>query len=207
MAASDTELFFELTNSVFVQSVEAPNQIAAPVLYADDLKPILLKFLRRISPTEVEVVGLTGVTAQMAIGTPAGTPTVITSATSGIVDANGFLPISLPLNIAAVQTALGTSREIQSTVEFRVIFGSNPQRFQTTITVRQRLITGTLADPAPPAVALSLEEANSLFVPRDGSGSGGAPICASFLMVDEDNTTLVYRVVLRAGELHVAPLQ
>lgn len=194
------ELFFELTNSVFVQSVESPNQIAGPVFYADDVKPILLKILRRTSPGGVEVVDLTGITVQIAIGAPASSPTVYTSATSGTVDASGFLPISLPLNVAAVQTALGTAGAINPTMEFRVVGADGPERYQTSCTLRQRLITGTLADPAAPLIATSLEEVRAIMVPRDGSGTEYP--CSSFIMVDEDDATKQYRVVLRAGELH-----
>lgn len=202
MAASDTELFFELTGSAFVQSAEAPNIIANPLFYHGDIKPILLKLLRRISPTQVEVVDLTGVTVQMAVGTPAVSPTVITSATSGIVDSNGFLPIDLPFNVAAVATALGTSYEINPYIELRVLFGSNPQRYQTKCTLRQRLITDTLADPTPPGVAVTLEEVLALCVPRDGTNAEFP--CSEFLMIDSV-TGDHKRVVLENGELHVVP--
>ncbi len=203
MAASDTDLYFELTASVFVQSDLAPNVIQSPLFYADDVKPIRLKLLRRTAPNAVEVVDLTGVTVQMAIGTPAVSPTVITSATSGSVDADGFLPIDLPFNVLAVATALGTSLEIYPTVEFRAVFGSSPQRYQSKCTLRQRLITGTLVDVAPPAVATSLEEVLALCVPRDGSNADSP--CASFIMLGEDDG-LSYRIVIRAGEMHVEPI-
>lgn len=199
------ELFFDLVNSQFVQAVDTPNQIAAPVFYADDIKPLLLKLVRRTSPSAVEVVDLTGVSVQMAIGTPAVSPTVITSATSGTVDAAGFLPISLPFNVAAVATALGTSPVINPTVELRVVSGSSPERYQTTCTLRQRLITGTLADPEAPLVATSLQEVQALMVPRDGSNAD-AP-CSSFIMVDENDTSKLYRLVLRDGILHPEALQ
>lgn len=205
MSASDTELFFELTNSVFVQSVDSPNQINPPLFYADDVKPIKLKLLRRLTAQTVEVVDLTGVSVQVAIGTPATAPTVFTSATAGTVDGEGFLPITLPFNVAAVQTALGTSREINATMEFRVVTGATPQRYQVSVPIRQRLITGTTQDPAPPLIATSIEEVLSLCVPRDGSNSTNP--CASFILLDEEDVTKQYRLVIRAGELHVEPLQ
>lgn len=205
MAASDTELFFELTNSVFVQSVASPNTINSPLFYADDVKPILLKLVRRVSPQSVEVVDLTGVSVQVAIGTPASAPTVFTSATAGAVDGSGFLPISLPFNVAAVQTALGTALEISATMEFRVVFGATPQRYQVKVPVRQRLITGTTQDPAPPQIATTIDEVLALCVPRDGSRSDYP--CHSFIMLDEEDATKQYRVVIRAGEIHVEPLQ
>lgn len=205
MSASDTELFYELTNQVFVQSVEAPNQVNPPLFYADDVKPIKLKLLRRISAQAVEVVDLTGVGVQMAIGNPAASPTVFTSATAGSVDGDGFLPISLPFNVLAVQTALGTSLEIQATMELRVLTGTTPQRYQTKVPIRQRLITGTLTDPAAPDIATSLSEVLSQMVPRDGSNSSYP--CSSFILLDEDDATKLYRVVMRAGQLHVEPLQ
>lgn len=205
MAASDTELFFELTNSVFVQSVESPNQINAPLFYADDVKPIKLKLLRRINAQEVEVVDVTGVSVQVAVGVAASAPMVYTSATAGAVDGEGFLPITLPFNVAAVQTALGTALEIQATMEFRVLFGATPQRYQVKVPVRQRLITGTTQDPAPPQIAATIDEVLALCVPRDGSRTDYP--CSSFIMLDEDDATKQYRVVVRAGELHVEPLQ
>lgn len=205
MAASDTELFFELTNSVFVQSVAAPNQVAAPVFYADDVKPILLKLLRRISSGTVEVVDLTGVTVQIAIGTPAVVPVVITSATSGTVDGDGFLPISLPFNVAGVAAALGSLLEINPTVELRVLSGATPQRYQCKVTLRQRLITGTLADAVAPDIATSIAEVLSLCVPRNGANAEYP--CSSFVMLDEDDATKSYRIVVRAGEVHAEPLQ
>lgn len=205
MAASDTELFFELTNSVFVQSVAAPNQINPPLFYADDVKPIKLKLLRRTSASAVEVVDVTGVSVQVAIGTPAAAPTVFTSATAGTVDGDGFLPITLPFNVAAVQTALGTALQISATMEFRVVTGATPQRYQVSVPIRQRLITGTTQDPAPPLIATSIEEVLSLCVPRDGSNSSYP--CHSFILLDEDDSTKQYRVVVRAGQLHCEPLQ
>lgn len=205
MAASDTELYFELTNSVFVQSVDSPNQINPPLFYADDVKPILLKLVRRLTAQQVEVIDLTGVSVQVAIGTPAAAPTVFTSATAGSVDGDGFLPITLPFNVAAVQTALGTSLEISATMEFRVLTGSTPQRYQVKVPVRQRLITGTTQDPAPPLIATSIEEVLALCVPRDGSNSTNP--CASYILLDEDDATKQYRIVIRAGEMHVEPLQ
>lgn len=205
MAASDTELYFELTNSVFVQSVDSPNQINPPLFYADDVKPILLKLVRRLTAQQVEVIDLTGVSVQVAIGTPAAAPTVFTSATAGSVDGDGFLPITLPFNVLAVQTALGTSLEISATMEFRVLTGSTPQRYQVKVPVRQRLITGTTQDPAPPLIATSIEEVLALCVPRDGSNSTNP--CNSYILLDEDDATKQYRIVIRAGEMHVEPLQ
>lgn len=205
MAASDTELFFELTNSVFLQSVESPNQINPPLFYADDVKPIKLKLVRRINAQSVEVVDVTGVSVQVAIGVPAAGPTVYTSATAGTVDGEGFLPITLPFNVAAVQTALGTALEISATMEFRVLFGATPQRYQVKVPLRQRLITGTTQDPAPPQIATTIDEVLSLCVPRDGSRTDFP--CSSFIMLDEDDATKLYRVVVRAGEIHCEPLQ
>ena len=205
MAASDTELFFELTSSVFVQSVESPNQINPPVFYNDDVKPILLKLVRRISPQAVEVVDLTGVSVQVAIGTLAPVLTVYTSATAGSVDGDGFLPITLPFNVAAVQTALGTNLQISATMEFRVLTGATPQRYQVSVPVKQRLITGTTQDPAPPLISTTLQEVMSLMVPRDGSNAEYQ--CSSFILLDEDDATKQYRVVCRAGQLHCEPLQ
>jgi len=199
------ELFFEIKGSVFVQSVEQPNQINNPVFYADDVKPILLKLVSRISATTVEVVDLTGITVQMALGTPAAVPTVFTSATSSTVDGNGFLPISLPLNVAAVQTALGTNLSINPTLEFRIVSGATPERYQTSCTLKQRLITGTLADPDAPAIATSLAEVMSLMVPRDGSNTSYP--CSSFIMLDVNDATKLYQVVVENGELHAQPLQ
>lgn len=204
MSAS-TELFFELTNSVFVQSIAQPNQINSPIFYADDVKPILLKLLRRISASSVEIVDLTGVTVQMAFGTPAAVPTVHTSATSGTVDGNGFLPITMPFNVAAVQTALGTADQIITKMELRVVTAADPQRYQTPVTIRQRLITGTLADPAAPAVATSLAEVLSLCVPRNGDNADYP--CAAFIMRDENDATKSYLCTIRAGEFHAEPLQ
>lgn len=205
MAASDLELFFDINNSQFVQSVDAPNTIASPVFYADDIKSILLKLVARTSPSQVSVVDQTGLTVQIAIGTPAAVPTVVTSATSGSIDANGFLPISLPLNVAAVQTALGSATQVSLTMEFRVVSGANPQRYQTSCSVRQRLITGTLQDPAAPGVATSLTEVLALCVPRDGSNATNP--CSSFIMVDESDGSKLYRLVVRNGVLHPEPLQ
>lgn len=195
------ELYFDITNEEFVQSVESPNHIKGPTWYNDDVRPILLKLLRRDSPSAVSVVDLTGVTVQMALGVPAASPSPITSATSTGVDGNGFLVFSLPLNVAAVATYLGSELEKTPYVEFRVVSASDPNRYQTKCTLRQRLITGALADPAPPAIATSLQEVMQLAVPRDGTLAGQS--CSSFLMVDDDNSAIKYRVVVRAGELHV----
>jgi len=205
MSASDTELFYELTNQVFVQSVESPNQINPPLFYADDVKPIKLKLVRRTSAQAVEVVDVTGVGVQIAIGTPAAAPTVFTSATAGSVDADGFLPISLPFNVLAVQTALGTNLEISATMELRVITGATPQRYQTKVPIRQRLITGTLVDPPAPDIATTLAEVQSQMVPRDGSNATYP--CSSFIMIDEEDTTKQYRFSIRAGQAHIEPLQ
>ncbi len=195
--ASDSELFFELNDSVFVQSVASPNQIRNPVWYADDVKPLLWKLVRRISPDAVEVVDLTGVTIQVAVGAAAASPTVYTSATSGTVNADGFLAVSLPFNLAAVQSALGSAFEIYPTLEIK--FVGSTERYSTTCTIRQRLITGTLQDPAAPGIATTLEEVMSIMVPRDGSNT--AHPCSSVIFKDED-TGLIYKFTCRAGEFH-----
>lgn len=199
-----TELFFDLTNQYFVQAVATPNQINGPIFYADDVKPILLKLVRRTSPAAVEVVDLTGITAQVGLGTPSSSPTVITSATSGSVNGDGFLEITLPFNVAGVQTALGVLPQITPTFEIRVIDGATPNRYQTGCTLKQRLLTGALVDIAAPDVATSLAEVLSVCVPRDGSNATYP--CSSFVMLDEEDPTKLYRFSIRAGQPHAEAL-
>lgn len=203
--AFETRLYFDITNNKFVQSAEQPSFINVPVFFADDTKHLLIQFVERISSSAVAVVSGTGITLQIAIGDPATSPTVDTSATAGAADASHTFTVDLPMNVAAVQTALGANRSVTRTLEFRTSDATGAQRYQTSVTVAQRLITGTLSDPAAPAVAISGAEALATFVPRDGSNSTYP--CPFFIMVDEEDTTKSYRVAIRAGELHVEPLQ
>lgn len=203
--AFSTRLYFDITNNKFVQSVEQPSFVNQPVFFADDTKHLLIQFVERDSSSTVSVVSATGITLQVAIGDTAPPLTVDTSATAGAADAAHIFTVDLPMNVAGVQSALGSNKSVNRTIEFRTSDATGAQRYQSPVTIVQRLITGTLVDPAPPAVAISGAEALATFVPRDGSNSTYP--CPSFIMVDEDNNALLYKVSLRAGELHVEPLQ
>jgi hypothetical protein len=203
--AFSTRLYFDITNNKFVQSVEQPSPVNPPTLFADDTKHLLIQFVERTSVSTVSVVSGVGITLQLAIGDPATSPTVDTSATAGAADASHTFTVDLPLNVTPIQTALGANKSVTRILEFRTSDATGSQRYQIQVPIFQRLITGTLADPAPPAVAISGAEALATFVPRDGSNSTYP--CPSFIMVDEDNTALLYKVSVRAGELHAEPLQ
>lgn len=202
--AFTTDLVFDITTQSFITSLTQPSAINTPAWYADDIKHLSITFARRSSANTVSVVSGTGITLQIAIGDPASSPTVDTSATAAAADANHAFVADLPLNVAAIQTALGTNDEVTRILEFRTSDASGSQRYQTPIRIKQRLITGTLQDPAAPAVAISGSEAFSSFVPRDGSNTSYPN--SGFIMVDSDDTTKKYLVSIRAGQMHVEPL-
>ncbi len=141
MADSTTKLYFEISNGEFVQSDSAPNRVSPPYFTAGDTRALLLKLVRRTAPDSVEVIDLAGITVKLGLGAPAATPTVFTSATSSGQDANGFLPISLDLTVAGIQTALGTLASVECVMELKIIGSSDPQRRSLTTYLVQRLLT------------------------------------------------------------------
>ncbi len=196
-----TELVFDITSQSFVQSLTQPVLINPLDMYSGDVKHLLVTFCKRISSNAVQKVSGVGLSVQMAIGVPAVSPTIDTSATAAAADANDAFAITLHLDVAAVVTAIGSNSVIQRTLEFMLSIGGEPERYQTKINLHQRLITGTLTDPVPPAVALSSTEALSIFVPRNGALTGYED--SGFIMVDEEDITKKYLVSIRAGQMHV----
>ncbi len=199
-----TDLYFDLTNQQFIQSAQQPQALNTLSWYYGSVKRLRVKFVTRTSAQQVTVADPTGWAVQMAIGDAAATPTVDTSAT-GTGPTDGWILFTLQLNVAAVATALGTADQVQRDLEFQITpVASEPEKYQTKINLRSRLITTTLVDPTPPAVAISSAEALALFVPRDGSNSSYP--CDSFIMVDKENSSLYYLVSITAGQWHIDPL-
>jgi len=196
-----TELFFDITSQAFVQSVAQPVIINPPAWYVGDIKHLSVKFVRRTSTNAVSVVDGTGVTMQMAIGTPASSPDVDTSATAASADSDNFFAITLLLNVADIVSTVGSSLQVTRTLEFMLTVAGEPERYQTQITLKQRLISGTLVDPAPPDVAVSSAQMLATMVPRNGALTGYEN--SEFYMVDSENTSRVYALRIRAGQLHV----
>ena len=202
--AFDERLTFDITNQRFVLSVSQPVFITAPEWYVGDVRSIQIQFVRRTSGQAVEVVSGSGITLQVALGSPGVTPTVYTSATAGVADSSHTFTVSLPLNVAGVVTAIGSSASISAQLEFKSTDGASPMRYRTTVTIKQNVISATLTDPTPSPVAISSAEAYSAFVLRDGSNTSYP--CAFFIMVDEDDSSLKYKVSIRAGQFHAEPL-
>jgi len=203
--ASENPLIFDVDSEAFIRSLAEPSVISPPAWYADDIKPLRFQFVNRTSATQVTVRSGAGISLRIAVGDPAPTPVVDASATAGSPDASHIFPVTLGLNVAAVQTALGSADTVTRILEFRWSDGTNPQRWETPIRLKQRIITDALADVPAPAVAISSVEAQSLFVPRDGSNAS-YPL-SYFIVLDEEDSTKKYKVSLRAGEWHVEPLQ
>ena len=203
--AFDTRLYFNITSQSFIASVDQPSPINTPTWYADDTKHLLIQFVQSESAGAVSVVPGTGITLTVAIGAPGSSPTVDTSATAGAADATDTFTVDLPMNVAGVQTALGSSTSVQRTIEFRTVDGSGAsQRYSAKINIAQRLITGTLVDVAPPLTALSGQEAIATLIPRNGAQSGYEN--TGFTMCDADDVTKVYIINIRGGVLRAEPL-
>ena len=198
-----TELVFDITNQQFLQSVTQPAVINTPLWFYGEVKHLSIKFVRRTAANTVTVVSGTGVAMQMALGNLTG-PTVYTSATaSAAVD--DWFAVTLQLNVAGVQSALGSNIRISAVVEFQLTsVASEPEKYQSTINISQRLISTSLVDPPAGDAAIGGAEARTLFVPRDGSIT--PYLCSNFYMVDESDTSKTYNVVVRDGQLHAEPL-
>lgn len=199
-----TALIFDLTNQQFIQSLTQPTIVNTLAWFYGDVKQLSIRFVKRTSANAVEVMSGTGVTMQMAIGAPAVSPTVDTSATAAAADGNDAFAVTLYLNVAGVATAIGANSQVARTLEFSLTTSAGPERYQVIIYIKQRLITGTLTDTPAPDVALGSNQALSIFVPRDGSQTGYEN--SGFVMVDEEDTTKRYFLSIRAGQLHVEAL-
>jgi hypothetical protein len=120
-----------------------------------------------VDPTpkgKVEVV-VTPLSVQLGIGTPGGT--ILTSATSTGASAAYAYSFTVPLNIAAINTFLGTDTRKQTTLEFLATDSTGPNHYQTALVLRQQLLSTAVVDPSPPAVGISLETASGVFVPKE----------------------------------------
>lgn len=156
--------FFNRRERFFVKSVEEPTRIDPPEWGFGDVKAITLTFVDPISRGRVQVV--TSITsAQLAIGTPGGT--VLTSATASGVDASFAHAFTVPLNIAAIDTFLGSDLKKPTTIEFRVSDSTGPNRHQGAVVLIQQLISDTIVDPSPPEVALGRNEAAGIYTPKE----------------------------------------
>lgn len=202
---ANADYYFDTTNQAFIQSLTQPAIINPPTWYYGEVKPLRVKFAERTSAQSVTLIEGTGLAVQMAIG--ALTPAVVvdTSATAS-GPSSGWFSFTLLLNVAAVATAIGTAEQVTRTLEFQLSSaGGQPLKYQTKINLRQRLITTTLSDPVPPDTAMSSNEARAIFVPRNGAD----PLypCSGFILVDENDNTKLYNIVLRNGVLVTEALQ
>lgn len=156
--------FFNRRDRYFVRSVEEPVRIDPPEWGYGDVKAITVTFLDPTPRGRAEVVtSLTGV--QLGIGTPGGT--VLTSATAGAASASYAYPFTVALNLSAVNTFLGSELRRSTTLEFRVSDTTGPNRYRGSIFLLQQLLSDAVADPAPPEVALSRNEAAGVYVPKE----------------------------------------
>lgn len=202
---ANADYFFDTTNQAFIQSQAQPAILNPPTWYYGEVKPLRVRFYERASAQTVTGLTATGLAVQMAIGGLTPAVVVDTSATATGPSDNWFSFI-LPLNVAAVATALGTAEQVTRTLEFQLTSaGGQPIKFQTKINIRQRLITTTLSDPVPPETALGSNEARAIFVPRNGSDASYP--CSNFIMLDSEDETKLYNITIQGGQLHADPLQ
>jgi|GEM_PF-6147957 len=155
---------FNRMDGVFVKSVSEPTPVDPPEWARGDVKSITVTFVDPLPRGRVSVV-TSIVGAQLGLGTPGGT--VLTSATAGTVDASFAYPFTVSLNLAAIGTFLGSELRKSTTIEFRVSDSTGPNRYHGTVILLQQLLSDTVADPAPPEVALTRNEAAGIYTPKE----------------------------------------
>jgi hypothetical protein len=157
--------FFNRLDRYFVRSVGEPTRIDPPEWGYGDVKAITVTFVDPTPKGRVEVV--TSLSAvQVAIGTPGSAP--ITTATATTPSAAFAYPITIPLNVAGVNTFLGSELRKAATLEFMVTDSVGPNRYRSTLYIFQQLNTGAVADTAPGDSALGVQQARGIYVPQDG---------------------------------------
>lgn len=157
--------FFNRKERFFVRSVEEPTRIDPPEWGYGDVKAITVTFVDPLPRGRVSVV-VDPVSVQLGIGTPGGS--VLTSATASTPSSASAYPFTVPLNIAAINTFLGSDTRKQTTLEFLITDSTGPNHYPTALFIRQQLLSTSVVDPAPPAVGISVETASGLFVPKSG---------------------------------------
>ena len=173
MAGIPTTLVFNVSRSIFVESVAQPIQTTPPPWYRGDVRSLQVTFVKDEPGDTVSVItdlvavqcGV-GLLTNSTVNAPADT-----SATAGTPVANVY-PITLPLNLASIATRLASVTEVSLTLEFVLTSATSESRYQTNITIRESLLDVAAADPAPPAIALSTAAAAGLYVPKTGVAGG-----------------------------------
>jgi len=167
--AIPTQLFFNVTRSVFVKSVEQPIQIVIPPWFRGDVRNLQVTFCKdEDGDTASVITDLVAVQAGVGILTNSTTNTPAASSATAGTPVDNVYPILLPLNLAAIATLLAATTSVDVTLEFVLTSATSEQRYQCTVKIQESLLDVAAADPAPPAVALSTAAAAALYVPKQG---------------------------------------
>jgi len=169
VAGIPTTLFFNVTRSVWVKSVDQPIQISIPAWFRGDVRNLQVTFCRdEDGDTASVVTDLVAVQCGIGVLTNSTTNTPAASSATAGTPVDNVYPILLPLNLTAITTLLAATTFVPLTLEFVLTSATSEQRYQTTITVQESLLDVAAVDPAPPAVALSTAAAAALYVPKQG---------------------------------------
>lgn len=163
MAGIQTILCFNVTREIWVRSASEPSQVLPPKWYSGDVRSIKVQFVRDEPSGKVSVV-TDIVSVQVGVGTP-GTAS-LTSATSGVADSAYFYSIDLPFPKSATETFIGSTGERSTTLEFRTSSATGDQRYQTQVTLKKQLLSGTDADPSATDSPLGTLTAANLYVTK-----------------------------------------
>ncbi len=167
--AIPTQLFFNVTRSVFVKSVEQPIQIVIPPWFRGDVRNLQVTFCKdEDGDTASVITDLVAVQCGIGVLTNSSTNTPAASSATASTPVANVYPILLPLNLAAIATLLAATTSADLTLEFVLTSATSEQRYQTSVKIQESLLDVAAVDPAPPAIALSTAAAAALYVPKQG---------------------------------------
>lgn len=160
-------MIFDLETKKFLKSLSEPQAIPNPEWFRFDVKLLSIILVRTNAEGLPPTVELDEKVVQIGIGDPTSTPAT-TATNTDFIEATGEYYFSLRLDVAGITTLLNGSRQVTTTFEVFAVTNDSSDHYQTDVSIREPLIDGTIADPAPPEVGITLSQARAMFVEKNG---------------------------------------
>jgi hypothetical protein len=172
------DLYIDTTSGDLVAGAANPAPASLPRLYQGDTISLRIYLLARTTTypqvTPYSVINNSNLSLKVALGPKNGTPgsTLLTQQFTWQKDAaNQYFYADLPLNTAAINSAIGAAESATAWFEVEYTQNSYPTTvFQQSVTIHAEVIeTGSVVTP-PGETALSAEVANATFLKPENYG-------------------------------------